>query len=126
MADNIDDRFLHDLLDRDGKLNIPLSWKEAVLLDYLLTASAINEEVLHFLDASRHIRDEVGYVLLGHRDYILLSQEDTDLLRKLVSPIFPMGGEQVGERLKVKLHGALLGHPAPPAPEKTIERSQEV
>ena len=69
----IDDRLLHDLLDREGKLSVQLSRKEAVLLDYLLTASVVNEEVLHFLDACRYIRDEVGYVLLGHRDHILQS-----------------------------------------------------
>ena len=125
MGDDLSDRLFQDLLGDEGRLHVQIDRKEAVLLDYLFTASALNEEVLRFLDACRYIRDEVGYVLLGHRDYILLSPEDADLLRKLVSPIFPMGGDQVGERLKVKLHGSLLGYPAPRRPGGKAEDQED-
>ncbi|MEX2430534.1 MAG: hypothetical protein WD645_01280 [Dehalococcoidia bacterium] len=117
---------LHDILNDTSptpgeRYVVPVSFAEAHLLDWVLTAHQWDQELISRLDTDRiwAIREEVARRLVGHTDVVSLEHDDVRLLLIITPVLFAVGTEEVGSSLKRKLYECLVG----PAPQEVKHAS---
>jgi hypothetical protein len=117
---------LDDILNERGTANgerfiVPVTFAEAHLLDWVLTAHQWDQALVDKLDTERMwlLREEVGRRLVGHTDVVNLEHEDVRLLLVITPVLFAVGTEEVGSSLKRKLYECIVG----PAPQEVNDAS---
>lgn len=119
---NLDD-ILKEAVER-GDHVIKVVPEEAALIDWVLTAHTWDADLIDRLDTPKYwaLREQVGRVLVGHTDQMVLEDDDVHHLLILVPILFAVGHVEAGSALKTKLYECLVG----PAPVKEKEPDAEV
>jgi hypothetical protein len=99
---------------------VELTREEAICVDYVLTSPSWDADTLGRLDTDRMwaIRRQLGRVLIGHNEPLVLSEDDVRMLLLIVPGLFAVGTQEVGSSVRRKLFEKIVG----PAPVPELER----
>ena len=107
--------FINEMDFADGA--IEFTYEEAVCVDYVLTSPSWDPDTLGRLDTERMwaIRRQVGRILIGHQEPVILAEDDIRMLLLIVPGLFAVGTKEVGSSVRRKLFEKMVGPAATPA-----------